>query len=92
MKGAGLPLLHVSSSDLLAVKTPRREQNTIRRSQTLRLDLDLSELPTFCQAHQFLLAASDSGSMRGLGVRQGSCDPVKVTRPELLIEASILRT
>ena len=33
-----------------------------------------------------------SVSMRGFGASQGSCDPVKVTRPELRIESGILRT
>ena len=36
-------------------------------------------------------AVPDSVAVRGFGARQGSCDPVKVTRPELRIESGILR-
>ena len=37
-------------------------------------------------------AVPDSVAVRGFGASQGSCDPVKVTRPELRIESGILRT
>ncbi len=37
-------------------------------------------------------AVPDSAAVRGFGASQGSCDPVKVTRPELRIESGILPT
>ena len=37
-------------------------------------------------------AVPDSVAVRGFGASQGSCDPVKVTCPELRIESGILRT